>query len=133
MQWLWDTLVPVTCFWATCHQLNKFPVPLWWVVTFSWDTEVVTAGTWWQELYQAVLHHGRGEDAGCTVVALTQVCDPTQSPSMTMSPSISKSPMFPTMTLFLTCPHPCLSSMSLFLPQFQGIQRDEQKQKKKKN
>ncbi|XP_064256669.1 cytochrome P450 4F3-like [Passer domesticus] len=29
LQWLWDALVAVTRFRATCQQLNKFPIPPW--------------------------------------------------------------------------------------------------------
>lgn len=29
LQWLWDVLVAVTRFRATCRQLNKFPIPPW--------------------------------------------------------------------------------------------------------
>ncbi|XP_064256704.1 leukotriene-B4 omega-hydroxylase 3-like [Passer domesticus] len=29
LRWLWDVLVAVTRFWATCRQLNKFPIPSW--------------------------------------------------------------------------------------------------------
>lgn len=67
----WDTVVSVTYFQATCHQLNKFPILPWWWVTFSWNTAVVTVGTWWQELHWAELGHGQDEGAGSTVV--TQV------------------------------------------------------------
>lgn len=29
LQWLWNALVAVTRFRATCRQLNKFPIPPW--------------------------------------------------------------------------------------------------------
>uniref|UniRef100_A0A8U7NWG3 Uncharacterized protein n=1 Tax=Corvus moneduloides TaxID=1196302 RepID=A0A8U7NWG3_CORMO len=29
LRWLWDALVAVTRFRATCRQLNKFPIPPW--------------------------------------------------------------------------------------------------------
>lgn len=76
--------------------------PPYWVVIFSWDTVVVTVGTWWQEPHWAALRRGRDDGAGTAVApALAQFVSPSISmyPHACLPPCPSPRP----------CPHPCPS------------------------